>query len=114
MPADAAPSFLYVAELPPAGATFELPPEEGRYLARVCRARAGERARATDGRGGLALLRLLDLRGAVTVEVEARDHHAPARTAHVLCGAPVAERGDWLVEKLAELGVARFQPVDCA
>ncbi len=113
MPADAAPSFLYVAELPAAGATLRLAPEESRYLARVCRARAGERARATDGHGGLALLRLLDLRGVVTAEVESVDHQTPGRTAHVLCGAPAAERGDWLIEKLAELGVTRFQPVDC-
>jgi 16S rRNA (uracil1498-N3)-methyltransferase len=31
----------------------------------------------------------------------------------VLCGAPEGERADWLVEKLAELGVATWQPVDC-
>jgi len=28
-------------------------------------------------------------------------------------GPPEGERGDWLVEKLAELGVSVFQPVDC-
>ena len=29
------------------------------------------------------------------------------------CGAPEGGRADWLVEKLAELGVERFQPVEC-
>ena len=31
----------------------------------------------------------------------------------VACGAPEGDRADWMVEKLAELGAARFQPLDC-
>lgn len=34
--------------------------------------------------------------------------------AWVLVGPPEGTRGDWLVEKLAELGVERFQPIDGA
>ncbi len=112
--AEAAPSFLYVPELPAAGAELLLAADEARYLTRVCRARAGEVAQASDGRGGLARLRLLEVRGGVRALVESREERGRGRRCHVLCGAPEGERGDWLVEKLAELGVERFQPVDAA
>ncbi len=114
MAAEATPSFLYLPGLPAAGEEFALPDEEARYVTRVCRARAGECAQASDGRGTLARLRLLEVRGGVRARVESREARARARVCHLLCGAPEGERGDWLGEKLAELGVARFQPVECA
>ena len=110
--AEAAPALLYLPGLPAAGARVELAGAEAHYVARVCRARAGERLEATDGNGARATLRLLEVRGAVAAEVEAVTRETPVRPAWVLCGAPEGERADWLVEKLAELGVARFQPVD--
>jgi 16S rRNA (uracil1498-N3)-methyltransferase len=113
LPADAAPSFLLVAELPSAGARLMLPEDESHYLTRVCRGRAGERATVTDGRGGLASARVLELGRRVVVEVESCERATPARSAWVLAGAPEAARGDWMVEKLAELGVTVFQPIDC-
>jgi len=112
--AEATPSFLYLPGLPAAGEELVLPEEEARYVTRVCRARAGECAQASDGRGALARLRLLEVRGGVRARVESREARARARVCHVLCGAPEGGRGDWLVEKLAELGVARFRPVECA
>ncbi len=112
--AEATPSFLYVPELPAAGAELVLAAEEARYVTRVCRARAGEAAQASDGRGGVARLRLLEVGGAVRALVESREDRPRGRRGQVLCGAPEGERGDWLVEKLAELGVERFQPVDAA
>ena len=54
------------------------------------------------------------MRGGVEVEVEAIAHEPALRRSWVLCGAPEGERADWLVEKLAELGVERFVPVDAA
>ncbi len=113
MPADAAPSYLFLDELPSQGERATLTGDEAHYLARVCRARAGDFAHATDGRGGLARLRVLEVRPEVRIEVETFDRVEPARTAWVLCGPPEGERGDWLIEKLAELGVSVFQPVDC-
>ncbi|MEK7823998.1 MAG: RsmE family RNA methyltransferase [Candidatus Eisenbacteria bacterium] len=113
MPADAAPPFLLVAELPSAGAKLTLPEDESHYLTRVCRVRPGERATATDGRGGLGVLRVLEGGRRAVVEVESCERARPARAAWVLAGAPEGERGDWMVEKLAELGVAVFQPIDC-
>jgi 16S rRNA (uracil1498-N3)-methyltransferase len=104
---------LLVAELPSTGAKLTLAEDESHYLTRVCRARPGERVTATDGRGGLAALRVLEGGRRAVVEVESCERARPARTAWVLAGAPEGERGDWMVEKLAELGVTVFQPIDC-
>ena len=112
--AEAAPALLYLPGLPGAGARVELAGPEAHYVARVCRARAGERLEATDGRGTRATLRLVEVRGVVAAEVESVQREPASRPCWVLCGAPEGERSDWLVEKLAELGVLRFQPVDMA
>jgi len=110
--ADAAPALLYLPGLPEPGARFELAAADAHYVARVCRARVGERVEATDGRGARAALRLVEVRRGVVVELEAVTHEPALRRSWVLCGAPEGERADWLVEKLAELGVGRFLPVD--
>jgi 16S rRNA (uracil1498-N3)-methyltransferase len=112
--ADAAPALLYVPDLPGPGGRVTLTPEDAHYVARVCRARAGESLEATDGRGMRAALRLLEVRSIVTAEVESVRRDEPGRRAWMLCGAPEGERGDWLIEKLAELGIERLVPVDTA
>ena len=108
---DAAPGFLYLRELLAAGQEFEPEADEAHYLARVIRARAGERVTASDGRGGLATLEVLVARPQVRLRVLTRDTRARTSEATLLCGAPEGDRADWLIEKLAELGVAVFQPV---
>jgi 16S rRNA (uracil1498-N3)-methyltransferase len=86
--------------------------EESHYVARVCRATVGDQTSATDGRGQVAQIEIESI-GAhgVTVRCLASTHQDRGAVSWVLCGAPEHDRGDWLVEKLAELGVARFQPV---
>jgi 16S rRNA (uracil1498-N3)-methyltransferase len=74
----------------------------------------GERVEATDGRGTRAALRLIEVRDGVVAEVESVVREPASRCAWVLCGVPEGERADWLVEKLAELGIERFLPVDVA
>ncbi len=108
------PSFVFAPELGPAGSRLVLSREEGHYLARVCRARVGDPVTATDGRGALARLRLASLGRDAEAEVEFVERAERERRAWVLCGAPEGERADWLIEKLAEFGVAAFQPIDCA
>jgi 16S rRNA (uracil1498-N3)-methyltransferase len=112
--AEATPALLYLPGLPQPGARVRLEGPDAHYVARVCRARAGERLEATDGRGLRATLRLIEVRGVVVAEVESCASEVPGSRAWVLCGAPEGERADWLVEKLAELGVERFVPVDGA
>ena len=111
--AEAAPSFLYLPEVARAPERFALPPEEGHYVSRVVRARAGEALRASDGAGTLAELVLEEIRTEPRVRLVRRSR-APERAPRVLlCGPPEDERGDWMVEKLAELGVSRLVPVQC-
>jgi 16S rRNA (uracil1498-N3)-methyltransferase len=89
-----------------------LPEDERHYLVHVCRARPGDRATATDGRGKVATLRLLDASRGARVEVESLGERPRAGVCWVLAGAVEGGRADWMVEKLGELGVAVFQPVD--
>ncbi|MGH7731650.1 MAG: RsmE family RNA methyltransferase [Candidatus Eiseniibacteriota bacterium] len=113
MPAEAAPSLLLVDDLPGTGGRVALPEDESHYLTRVCRARPGDRVSATDGRGALATLRMVEGGRSAALEVESCARSERTRAAWVLSGPPEGERGDWMVEKLAELGVAAFLPVDC-
>lgn len=111
MPAEAAPSWLWVPELGPAGTRLDWSESDLHYLTRVCRLRGGERVTATDGRGGVASV-LLEGEGAeLSGRIESVEQRQRDREAWVLCGAPEGDRGDWMIEKLAELGVAAFVPV---
>jgi 16S rRNA (uracil1498-N3)-methyltransferase len=113
LPADATPSWLWVASLGDPGVTLEVPDEEARYLVRVCRARPGESVTLTDGRGSMGRARVIEIAPRVRLELESRETLRREREAIVLCGVPEGNRADWLVEKLAELGVSALQPVQC-
>lgn len=113
MPADAAPAWLHVPGLGAEGDAVAFTRSDLHYLARVCRARGGDRVTATDGRGRVATIRLESGSAGLAGRVESVEARARSRVARMLCGAPEDGRGDWLVEKLAELGVAVLQPVDC-
>jgi 16S rRNA (uracil1498-N3)-methyltransferase len=110
--ADAAPSWVWVPELAEPGGRTPLSEDESHYLERVCRARVGDHVSATDGRGNVAELAIVTLGRGAMVEVLRRERVARPRVASIWVGSPEGDRGDWLVEKLAELGVAVFQPVD--
>lgn len=110
--ADAAPSFLYLPDLGTRTGEFTLAGDEARYLARVVRVREGERVTASDGAGLLATLVCERSRPDVVLRVESREAIPAPPCTRLLCGAPEGERGDWLVEKLAELGVSELVPVE--
>jgi len=112
--AEATPGFVLLPELGAPGERLTLDPDSSHYVARVCRARAGETLSATDGRGALARLELIEVAPRAVARVVAIEQHARTREAIVWCGACEASRADWLVEKLAELGVSAFVPVDGA
>ena len=111
--AEAAPGFIHVPALRTLGSRFTLEGEEARYLARVVRAREREQVTASDGAGLVATLRIEQLKPALVLALESAREHPRPISARLLCGAPEGERGDWLVEKLGELGVTDFQPVEC-
>jgi 16S rRNA (uracil1498-N3)-methyltransferase len=107
-----APSFILVDELGEAGTELALPDAESHYVARVCRARAGDHVHATDGRGTLAELELLEVGKEVRARIRSAGRRERGRVAELWCGAPEGERADWLIEKLAELGTARLALID--
>lgn len=113
MAPDAAPSFVWAAAIPAVGDLLELGRDEAHYLSRVCRVRPGDHVLATDGRGAVAEIEVRSSGRAVTGEVRTLRRDARASQAILACGAPEGERADWMVEKLAELGIAVCQPVDC-
>ncbi|MCE9627172.1 MAG: 16S rRNA (uracil(1498)-N(3))-methyltransferase [Candidatus Eisenbacteria bacterium] len=110
--ADAAPSFLYLPGSFAVGESLALEGDEARYLSRVVRARPGDRVTSSDGEGTLATLEVIESRPEVHVRVLAVEHVPEPPALRLLCGAPEGERGDWLVEKLAELGVTHLVPVE--
>jgi 16S rRNA (uracil1498-N3)-methyltransferase len=112
--ADGSPSFVHLPALPlsQAGDEIAIEGEEAHYLRRVVRIRPGETVTATDGRGTLAELRVLEAVEGVRAEVSELRRVERGGEMTVWCGAPEGDRADWLVEKLAELGVSVLQPVD--
>jgi len=110
--AEAAPRSVFAATLPAAGEPIVWTDDEAHYLTRVVRARAGESVTATDGRGGVAEVRLTAIGATCEGRVERSERRQRARTLTLVCGAPEGDRGDWLVEKAAELGVSALQPID--
>lgn len=113
MAADAAPAFVLIERLPAPGEETLLDGDAAHYLSRVVRARPGERVTATDGAGTVATLEVLESRP--TVCVIGGQHRSVPRPAErvLLCGAPEGDRADWMVEKLAELGVGRLVLIEC-
>jgi len=108
------PAFVYIPGLAALHGEHTFSGDEAHYLARVVRVRAGERVTATDGAGLVASLAIV---GAHAREVIVRPEGAARRVAspaplRILVGPPEEERGDWMVEKLAELGVTDLVPVD--
>ncbi len=114
MRGDAAPACVYVPDLPEPGGSGWLAGDERHHVVTVCRAAAGDTATATDGAGRRATIRLTSLGTRVAFQVEAVEVVPRARTLRIACGAPEGTRADWLIEKLAELGTASLQPLDCA
>jgi len=112
--ADAAPAFLFVPTLQSEGGRVTLADEPAHYLARVCRARVGDFASLTDGVGGVARAEVTALAPRVELIVRDVERRARARRLELWCGAPEGTRADWLVEKLAELGIATLQPIETA
>lgn len=112
--AEASPGLVFVAALPDPPGRGTLDPDERHHVVQVLRAVPGDRVRATDGRGALATLRLIETGRAASFEVESLERLPRGAAACIACGVPEGARADWLVEKLAELGVHRFQPLDTA
>lgn len=99
-------------------ATAKLPAEESAHAIRVLRRRIGDEVEAVDGRGNLYRCRLLtdDHRGATVEIVETLELPKVWKPSITVAVAPTkhADRMEWLVEKLVEIGVDRIVPLRCA
>jgi 16S rRNA (uracil1498-N3)-methyltransferase len=96
--------------------SFRLDPAEAHHLRDVLRAGVGEAVELFDaaGRTAQARIEVSDADG-VTVRVDAvREPSAATAALIVATAVPKADRADWLVEKLSELGVSRWQPLKTA
>ena len=107
-----APHFF--AEIGEAGATIELPPADARHATGPLRLRVGDRITVSDGRGGLAVCRIVRAdRERVAAEVEETSTERPPSPAvRVLFAAPKGERLSWAVQKLTEVGVDAITTVE--
>ena len=110
--ADATPAWVWVPALATSGGTLSLEGDAAHHVARVCRARAGEFVTLTDGLGGIARAEVLEGRSTLALRVAELRHEPPPIARVLLAGAPEGERGDWLVEKLVELGATALTLVD--
>ncbi|MCM1111370.1 MAG: 16S rRNA (uracil(1498)-N(3))-methyltransferase [Clostridium sp.] len=97
--------------------TLELPAEEASHCVRVLRRRPGDELTVIDGRGHRFLCRLTEAtnhRAAVEI-ISREDIPSPWRGRLVIAVAPTKnlDRIEWLVEKLTEIGIDAFIPLDC-
>ena len=100
----------------PEGGLANLPPDEAKHAARVLRLKPGDAVCAMDGAGGRWDARIAEVSGdAVRVELLDRlpSNEAPVRVT-VYQGVPKADKLDFIVQKLTELGVSAVVPVKMA
>lgn len=94
-----------------------LPADESAHAVRVLRRRPGDDIEAVDGKGFLYRCRLVmdDPRGAVVEVLEREALPKVWKPSITVAVAPTknADRMEWLVEKLVEIGVDRIVPVRC-
>ncbi|MGI6402120.1 MAG: RsmE family RNA methyltransferase [Thermoguttaceae bacterium] len=89
---------------------------EARHLTRVMRKKPGDEAFLFDGTGREYRSRITSIvKDCVELEIlETReDDREPEIAVTALVALPKGERQKWALEKLTELGVRRFIPIDC-
>ena len=93
-----------------------LPPAEAHHVRDVLRLTVGDNLELFDAAGTTAVGRIVAVTvGVVAVEVSTVTAAAAAGVSLTVAAAvPKGDRADWMVEKLSELGVARFVPVAAA
>ena len=98
---------------PPVGDLAALPADEAKHAAKVLRLKPGDGVCAMDGLGGRFEAEIASVEGgAVTVRLlgAMASNEAPARVT-IYQGVPKADKLDFIVQKLTELGAAALVPV---
>lgn len=99
------------------GPRVELSGDEAHHLARVLRLPVGEPVEIFDGEGRAAPAEVTDIsKRSVTLQVTGPQVTTPRPlpAIHLLVAAPKSDRLRWLIEKAAELGVARVSLLQTA
>jgi len=99
---------------PPRDGRYQLPADEARHLARVCRHVPGDRVEIFDGKGFAtsALIVEAGKESAVLVAQGSPLEEFRSPCSLTLATAiPKGDRFDWLVEKATELGIVRLIPL---
>lgn len=104
---------LHVSDI--GGDVLRISGAEAKHALKVLRLVEGHEVIVFDGRGGEAVGRIVaTARDAFDVQITRRHEASPgAAELTIAVAPPKGERADWLVEKCAELGVARLIPVIC-
>lgn len=94
------------------GEEIELPPGEARHASRSLRVESGDRILLFDGEGGEWEAEVLRVAGTRVFALPGEPRPAaPRRELVIATAVPKGSRLDWMVEKLAELGVSEILPV---
>jgi 16S rRNA (uracil1498-N3)-methyltransferase len=95
---------------------IELDPAGSRHARDVLRLAVGVEVEAFDDAGGVARGTIASLEPAVVVQVDSINAWDDPNVTRITVAAavPKGDRADWMVEKLSELGVARFVPLATA
>ncbi len=93
--------------------SLELPESESHHLRNVLRLQPDDKIELFDDTGRTALARVVDISHArITVQINTVDASVPPTTKITVASAlPKGDRADWMIEKLSELGVSRFIPL---
>ena len=99
---------------PPRDGRYQLPADEARHLARVCRHVPGDCVEIFDGKGFATSALIVEIRkdSAVLIAqgLPIQEFLSPIRLT-LATAIPKGDRFDWLVEKATELGVSRLIPL---
>jgi 16S rRNA (uracil1498-N3)-methyltransferase len=99
---------------PPRDGRYQLPAEEARHLARVCRHVTGDRVEIFDGKGFATAAEIVEVgkdSALLIAQGSPIQELTPFCSLTLATAIPKGDRFDWLVEKATELGIARLIPL---
>lgn len=104
----------FFAGAPEVGSRVVLEGDDARHAGRSLRLGPGDRITSSDGRGSVAVCRIVEADPRrVTAEVEERRvHPRPTPTLTVLLAPPKGDRLAWAIQKLTEIGTDRIVLVE--
>ena len=94
--------------------TIPLDAEQSHHARAVLRLRVDDAVELFDRAGAVATGVITRIEDVVMVRVERVDRPAALSATTIAAAVPKGDRADWMIEKLSELGIARFVPLRTA